>query len=133
MMKAKIGKEIVVRVRNEIGVLAQLTKIIADKGVNVLAVCGWVEGIDGVIRIVTEDNLRASDALRQNHYNPREMDCVLTEAAHKPGMLRHVAEKLAQGGVDVHHIYASAGLSEKNCLIVFSCASNDKAVVLLNA
>jgi hypothetical protein len=132
MLKARIGKEIIVRVRNEIGVMAQITKIVSDKGLNVMAVCGWVEGSDGVIRLVTDDNLRTADALRQNHYNPREMDCVLTEAPHKPGMLRHVAEKLAQGGLDIHHIYASATTDGRNCLIVFSCANNDKAVVSLN-
>lgn len=131
MLNARIGKEVVVRVRNEIGVVAQLARLIADKGINILAVNGWVEGQDAVIRLVTSDNLRVVDALREKHYNPREKEVVLLVAAHKPGKLRHITEMLAKEGIDLLHLYASAQEEEDNCLIVFECANNDRAVVLL--
>ena len=132
MHKAKIAKELVVRVRNEIGVLANLTKLIADKGINILAVNSWVEGGDAVLRLVTDDNLRALDALRAKSYNPREQDVVAVEIPHKPGLLRHVAENLATAGIDLHHLYASATGSQDQCLVIFASANNDRAVVLLN-
>jgi hypothetical protein len=131
MLNAKIGKEVVVRVRNEIGVVFQLTRLIADKGINILAANGWVEGADAVIRFVTDDNLRVMDALRERHYNPREQEVVLVKTGHKPGMLRHITEKLANAGLDLHHLYASATEDQDKCLIVFGCANNDRAVVLL--
>lgn len=133
MLNARIGKEIVVRVRNEIGVVAQLTKLIADKGINVLAMNGWVEGQDAVIRLVTSDNLRVMDALREKHYNPHEKNVVFLEAAHKPGKLRHITEILAKEGIDLLHLYASATEDMDKCLVVFECANNDRAVVLLAA
>ena len=37
MISAKHCKEISVRVLNDIGILAQLTRIVADKGVNIRA------------------------------------------------------------------------------------------------
>jgi hypothetical protein len=132
MLKARPGKEIVLRVRNEIGVLAQLTKLIADKGFNILAASAWVNGADGVIHLVTNDNLRVVDMLRDKKFNPKESEVVLTEVAHKPGMLKHLTEKLAQNGIDIHHLYASAGADQDKCLIVFACANNDRAIVLLN-
>ena len=132
MLKARIGKEIVVKVRNEIGILAQITKLIAEKGINVLAVAGWVEGENGIIHLVTEDNLRVVDVLRQKNFNPREAEVVLTEVAHKPGMLRHIAETLAKDGIDIHHLYASNATDVTHSLLVFACANNDRAVVLLN-
>ncbi len=131
-MKARIGKEVTVRVHNEIGVLAQLTRIIADKGINVLAVTGWVEGENAVVRLVTNDNLRVMDALRERNYNPHQAEVVLTEVAHKPGMLRHITEKLGQKGIDLHHLYATAPDEQDRVLIVFGCANNDQAVVQLN-
>ncbi len=132
MLKARIAKEVVVKVANQIGVLAQLTRLVADKGINILAASGWVEGSDAVVHLVTEDNLRVVDVLRAKNYKPREMDVVLTEVPHKAGMLRHITEKLAKDEVDIHHLYASAAPDEKACLIVFSSANNDRAVVLLN-
>ena len=131
MVNARIGKEVVVRVRNEIGVVAQVTKLIADKGINILAANGWVEGEDAVMRFVTSDNLRVVDALRERHYNPREKHVVLLEAGHKPGMLRHITETLAREGIDLHHLYASASADQDKCLIVFECGDNDRAIVLL--
>jgi uncharacterized protein with ACT and thioredoxin-like domain len=52
-----------VKVRNEIGVLNQMCKLIAEKGVNILAVHGTVEGENGIVRFVTNDNLQAVDGL----------------------------------------------------------------------
>jgi hypothetical protein len=132
MLKARPAKEVVVRVRNEIGVLAQLSRLVADKGINILAACAWVEGGDGVVHLVTNDNLRVVDALRAKNYNPRESDVVLIESPHKPGLLRHVTDKLAGAGVDIHHLYATAGETQDKCLIVFASANNDHAIVLLN-
>ena len=131
MLNARMGKEVVVRVRNEIGVVAQITRLIADKGINILAANGWVEDQEAVIRFVTGDTLRVMDALRERHYNPREKHVVLLDAGHKPGMLRHVTEILAREGIDLHHLYASALPEQDKCLIVFECADNDRAIVLL--
>jgi hypothetical protein len=132
MLKAKPGKEVVVKVRNEIGLLAQLARLIADKGINILAATAWVNGSDATIHLVTSDNLRVVDALRAKSYNPRELDVVLVESPHKPGLLRHLTEKLAQAGIDLHHLYASAAADQDRCLIVFASANNDHATVLLN-
>lgn len=132
MLKARIAKEVLVKVRNEIGILAQLTRLIADKGINILAANAWVNGADGLVHLVTEDNLRVVDLLRAKNYKPVEVDVVVTEVPHKPGMLRHVTDKLAGAGIDIHHLYATASMDETRCLIVFSAANNDRAVVLLN-
>lgn len=131
-LKARLAKELVVRVPNEIGVLAQLSKIVADKGINILAVSAWVEGADAVVRLLTSDNLHVLDTFRNKKLNIRESDVVVTEAAHKPGMLRHLAEKLAAQGIDLYHLYATAPADQDKSLVVFSSTNNDRAVVLLN-
>ena len=133
MLKAKIAKEVVVKVQNEIGVLAQLARVISDKGINILATSAWTEGPDAVARFVTDDNLRVVDALRAKSYNPREADVILVESPHKPGLLRHITEKLSAAGIDIHHLYATASESQDKCLIIFRCANNDRAIVLLNS
>ncbi len=132
MLKARINKELVVKVRNEIGLLADISRLIASKGINVQAASAWVEGDNGVIHLITDDNLRAMDTLRAKSYQPREMDVVVADLPHKPGMLKHVTETLSAAGIDIHHLYATATNEGKNCLLVFSCANNDRAVVLLN-
>jgi hypothetical protein len=133
MIKARIAKEVLVKVHNEIGVLASLSKLIAEKGINILAASAWVNGSEAVIHLVTDDTLRVVDTLRAKSFNPREMNVVLLESPHKPGLLRHITEKLAGAGIDIHHLYASATMDQDRCLIAFACADNDRAVVLLNS
>lgn len=133
MLKARIDKEIVIKVRNDISVLFSLTKLIAERGINILAASAWVEGADGIIHLVTEDNLRVIDLLRAKSYNPREIDVVVVESPHKPGLLRHVTERLANGAIDIQHLYSTAALDQNRCLIVIACTDYERAMVLLNS
>jgi hypothetical protein len=133
MLKTKPAKEVTVRLQNEIGALDAVAKTIADKGINILAVCTWVEGAQAVVRLVTDDSVRAADALRARNFETREMDVLVMEAAHKPGMLRRITEKLAKDELDIHHFYATANMMQETSFVVLATANNDRAMVRLNA
>lgn len=132
MFKARQVKEIVVEVRNAIGVLHDMTRIVADRGVNIVAVSGSVQDGRAIIRLVTDDNLRAADALRAKDYQPLEMDAVLAEVPHKAGMLRVLTEKLGKASIDIDHIYATAGSGDLRCNVLLSTSDNARAIVELN-
>ena len=133
MLKTRPAKEVVIRIPNAIGTLDVIARTLADKGINILAVSAWVEGAQAVIRLVTDESVRVMDALRSQKYDAREGDVLVTEPAHKPGMLHRITEKLAQAQIDIHHLYATATSSQAQCMVVFSTANNDRAMVLLNA
>lgn len=133
MLKTRPSKEVVVRTPNAIGTLDQIAKTIAEKGVNILAVCASVEGPQAIIRLVTDDSVRVMDALRAHKYDVHEGEVLVTEPPHKPGMLHRLTEKLAQAEIDIHHLYATASAAQGQCLLVFATANNDRAMVLLNA
>ena len=133
MLKTRPAKEVVIRMPDAIGTLNAIAKTIADKGVNILAVSAWVEGPQAVVRLVTDDSVRVMDALRAGKCDAREGDVLVTEPAHKPGMLHRLTEKLAQAEIDIHHLYATASAAQGQCLLVFATANNDRAMVLLNA
>jgi hypothetical protein len=133
MLKTKPAKEVVIKVPNAIGTLNAIARVLADKGINILAVNAWVEGAQAVIRLVTDDSVRVLDALRGQHYDVRAADVLVTEPPHKPGMLHRITERLAGAEIDIHHLYATASSSQAQCLLVFATANNDRAMVLLNA
>jgi hypothetical protein len=133
MLKTRLAKEVTVRMENEIGTLDSLAKAIAERGVNVLGVCAWVEGAQAVIRVLTDDSVRVLDTLKGLHYEARESDVLVTEAPHKPGMLHRITATLAKGGLDIHHLYATGTHAQDHSLVVFATANNDRALVLLNA
>jgi hypothetical protein len=85
MLKARMAKEVTVRLENEIGALDDIARAVADRGVNVLAVCAWVEGAHAVIRLLTDDSVRVLDVLRGRSYEAREMDVLVTDAPYRWG------------------------------------------------
>jgi len=132
MLKARAAKEVALRLPNEIGSLNRIVKVLADKGINILAVSVWVEGHEAVVRLLTDDTSRVVDALNAEHHRVHEADVVVTQVAHKPGMLRRITDMLAQDGIDIHHLYATSAASQNDCLVVFATANNDRAIVRLN-
>ncbi len=132
MFEAKQGKEIVLTVENQIGMLSDLSKLLADKGVSILAVSGYVVDNQCVVRLITDDNLRTKDALVERGYTPKEEDAVLLELPHKPGILRRIADALAEEQIDIRHLYATAMLEHDECLLVLHTSNDAHAIVVLN-
>ena len=132
MLKARQGKEVVLRTANKIGALADFSKIVAERGGNILAMSAWVEGNEAVIRLVTDDTLRTMDVLQGHGYSPEERSVVLVDAQHKPGILRHLTDTLSREDIDLSHLFASATLDQDVCLVVLNSSDNDRAIVLLN-
>lgn len=132
MHKARHGKELVLRTPNDIDALAKVSKTIAERGVNILAMSCWSEGADVVMCLVTDDMLRTTDVLRENGYEPEEKDVVLVDAAHKPGILRHITDVLAKHEIALSHLFASATMPQDECLVVLNSSNNERVIVLLN-
>jgi hypothetical protein len=62
----------------------------------------------------------------------REVDAVMMEVPHKPGMLRSITDRLAREEIDIHHLYATSAGAQDECLVVLATANNDRAIALLN-
>ena len=128
----KLSKEISVLVANKIGILADISKIAADHGLNIEAVAGYAgKDNEAKIMLVASDNLRASDALKKAGYtNLRESDVVVIDLENKPGALKSVTNKLAAENIDIKYIYGTACAQGCPAKIVLSTSDNKKALVL---
>ena len=131
MTNIRIGKQITVKVRDDIGVLAQLARLVGDRGVNLLATSNWVEGEMGVINLITDDHTRTVELLQSHGYAPVSKDVLLLRCAHKPGMLKHVTGLLADDDIGIRQLYATATSDADVCLMVIDSSHNDRALVLL--
>jgi hypothetical protein len=132
MIKAKMAKEAIVRISNQTGVLARVTKSIAEKGINLEAVIATVNGADAVIQLVSSDHQRMMDSLREQQLEAQEARVILVEGEHRPGLLQLITDKLARENIDVLYLYATAVNVDK-CLVVLSSVNNEWAVMVLNS
>jgi hypothetical protein len=128
---AKLGKEIVVTVANKIGVLADLSKIVADYGINIDGVAGYAVDNEARLMLLTNDNLRVVDALKKAGYKSlKEEEVVIIELENKPGALMLVTVNLASQGIDIKHIYGTVCSCEPGCPTkLVLCTSDNKKVL----
>jgi hypothetical protein len=107
------AKELKVRVENRPGMLGEVASALAEKKVNVRAVNAWVEGEQGVIRIVADRLPVARKVLAARGWNPEEVEVLEVELADKPGSLARLASALGKAGVDIGHVYVGSAGARK--------------------
>lgn len=131
---AQMGKEIVITVINKIGVMADMTKIIADHGINIEAVAGYAtEEGEAKITVVTDDNLRAKEALVKAGYKgAKENPVVVIELENKTGALKNVTAKLAAHNIDIKYVYGTTCSSACPAKLILSTSDNEKTLVAFN-
>lgn len=131
---ANLAKVIVVTVVNKIGVLADMSKILADHGINIEAVKGYADNGKANILLVTDDNLRAADALKKEGYkSAAENEIIMLDLENKPGALKNITAKLASEGIDIKFIFGTTCPTGCPAKIILSTSDNEKALVAFKA
>jgi hypothetical protein len=94
----------IVEAKNKPGILAEVSKAIADKGVNV--VTGSVIGLGetGGFAFISNDETSTRSALREAKLTFREVEVMPISVSDEPGSLARIAKKLADAGVNVEVI-----------------------------
>jgi hypothetical protein len=132
VMDAKLGKEIVVTVANKIGILADMSKRLADEGINIDAVAGYAVRHEAKIILVTPDDTRAVEILKKANYaSIKQNDCIVVDLENKPGALRDITSRMASATIDIKQIYGSACTAGCPAKIIISTTDNQKALAAL--
>lgn len=131
MKAVRQGKELLVEMGDTIGGLNEIAKLLAVKGINIMSLHGTTCEGRAYIRLLTDDNLRAGDALKAKKFTVSEEDCILLVVPNKPGTLRKLTTKLAGEEINIHRIYATSTDDAYTCLVSLSTSDNARALVLL--
>ena len=123
--------QIVLNLDSKPGVLAKLSRTLADAGVNMTALCAAETAGRGKIRLLVGDPARAREALKAAKYRFSEEQAVTVSLENRPGTFAGMAEKLAQARINIKCAYVT-GEGEKQ-LVVLSVANADKAQQVLGA
>lgn len=107
------AKELKIRVENRPGMLGEVASALAEKKVNVRAANAWVEGAQGVIRVVADKLPAARKALAGHGWAIEEEEVLEVELADKPGSLALLATALGQAGIDIRHLYVGTAGARK--------------------
>ena len=96
---------IIVMAKNEVGVIADISRVLADNHINIETIS--TEAIDdkGTITLTADDYDGALRALTDAGFKTVTDDSLLVSLKDEPGALAKVAEKLKQGGVNIQSLH----------------------------
>jgi len=113
--------------------MAELSQWLADKGVNIKAVCAYAVEDKAHFLMITSDNRKAMEILKGKNMEVGEDEVVVVEMADKVGALKDMAKKLKNAEIDIKHIYGSTtGTANAVCSVIFDSEDNQKAINAIN-
>lgn len=114
------------------GVLAKISRALADAGVNITGLCAAEASGRGKLRILVTDPARAKAALTGAKYRVSEEPALTFSLENRPGALAGVVEKLAAGKINIKCAYATTS-DGGHATVVLTVSNADKAQALLGA
>ena len=112
------AKELKIRVENRPGMLGEVASVLAAGKVDIRAANAWVEGGEGIVRLVVDKLPAARKALASRGWRAEELDVLTVELADKPGALAGLATALGAAGVDIGHLYVGAAGARKALVVL---------------
>jgi len=122
-------KQISVFLNNVPGILAKLTGILKDEGINIRAMTVAETADYGILRMLVNKTDDCVSILKNNNYLVSITDVIAVDIPDKPGALHEIAKTLGDEGVNIEYLYSS--LVKEEAIIVLRIDNIDKAVEIL--
>ncbi|HUT87171.1 MAG TPA: ACT domain-containing protein [Candidatus Heimdallarchaeota archaeon] len=131
MIDARLQKELVIRTENRVGLIAEISRLLGEMGINFSAISVEAANSGAVLYLISNSQLYARDALRDAGFQVAEREVVMLELPNRPGELCRVTAALARKDIDIEELYATATTGSAKALVVLTCSNNGKAVLML--
>ena len=98
-------KRIIVTVENEVGVLADITQVLAREDINLASINTEGRGDSGLVILTTEECDRALHALMNAGYRAITDDALIIKLRDEPGALAKVAARFRDAAVNIQSLH----------------------------
>ncbi|MEM2958851.1 MAG: ACT domain-containing protein [Candidatus Jordarchaeaceae archaeon] len=122
-------KQISVFLQNRPGTLANLTKILLDKKINIRALTVADTSDYGIIRMIVDDPEKTLKVLKDSEYLVSETEVVAVEAQDKPGGLYEIASTLGEKKVNIEYLYTT--LKKGKAIMIIRVSDIEAAIEAL--
>ena len=127
-----MAEQISIFIENKEGRLAEVTAILRDAQVNIRALSLADTTDFGVLRLIVNDNDKATAALKREGFTVGKTKVLAVEVSDQPGGLNQVLDPLWEQDVNVEYMYAFANPQCKNAIMIFRFDDIEKARKILS-
>ena len=124
-------EQISIFLENKAGRLAEISRVVAEAGVNIRALSLADTSDFGILRLIVDDNDKAKAALKKHGFTVGKTDVVAVQVEDRPGGLSGVLDILSRENINVEYMYAFVQHSGEDAVIIFRFDDIDVAVKLL--
>ena len=124
-------EQISIFLENKAGRLAEISRVVAEAGVNIRALSLADTSDFGILRLIVNDNDKAKAALKEHGFTVGKTDVVAVQVEDRPGGLSGVLDILSRENINVEYMYAFVQHSGEDAVIIFRFDDIDVAVKLL--
>lgn len=124
-------EQISVFLENKAGRLCEVTRILAESGINIRALSLADTSDFGILRLIVNDNDKAREVLKERGFTVGKTEVVAVEVDDRPGGLHRILDILFRSNVNVEYMYAFVQQSGDNAVIIFRFDNPEEAVNIL--
>jgi hypothetical protein len=124
-------KQISVFLENSAGRLGEVTKVLADAGINIRAISIADTADFGILRLIVDKNDQAIAALNTAGFTTRLTDVVAVEIGDTPGSLAKVMELFQKSKVNIEYLYASLEGKVGKAVVIFKMENLEQGLKIV--
>jgi hypothetical protein len=117
---------------NSLGLISEVTDLVADKGINIEDCCAYSVENKAIIYLLTNDNERTMEVLKNKGYQIEVTEVIILRLWNRPGALSAVTTKFKQNGINLYYIYGTSSLGGERMTFIFSSDNNEKAAEIFD-
>lgn len=121
-------QQISVFLENKSGRLAEVTKILADKDIDICALSIADTTDFGILRLIVNKPKEAEKILSENEFTVSCTDVVAIAVEDKPGGLAYVLEILQSNSVSIEYMYAFVGKFGNEAFVILRVENPQNAL-----
>ena len=124
-------KQISVFLENTIGRLAEITKVLSNREINIRALSIADNTEFGILRMIVGQPEEARSILERSGFVVLETEVIVVEVVDKPGGLAQILEIMAKAELNLEYLYAFVSPKGRNALVVLKVEKPVSAIELL--
>lgn len=125
-------REIIVFIPDRPGQLAEFTKTLMEKQINMRAMTVVEMTKSGNLRTIVDKTDECINLLKSNNYSISVTEVIGIDHPDKPGVLYEIADMLGENDINIEYIYSSTILKAE-AIIVLKVDKIDKAIEILKS
>ncbi len=132
-MKIALQHQLSIALENQPGRLAQVSRLLAEQGINIEAISVIDNVEQGMVRLMTSDSAAARQVVEARGFPVVEAEVLALTTTDRLGRLALIAQALADAGINIEYAYASVDHHGAQTLLILKTSHPRKAREILAA